>query len=94
MERIQQLAEFYNVQPDYFLSEELPVINYNTGNYSRAIIGTTNYHEKPEITFELYERILKEKDIQISYLIQQLDLLKKEKEGLYDLINKFTKQNH
>ena len=77
VDRIQQLADFYHVKPDYFLSEELPVVNYNTGNYSRSIIASKNYVEKKDMPNDLYERMINEKDIQISFLINELENLKK-----------------
>ncbi|MFD2034672.1 helix-turn-helix domain-containing protein [Belliella marina] len=87
LERIQQLAEFYHVKPDYFLSEDLPIINYNTGEYSRSIISPNKYQEAKENFSEFYERIIKEKDIHIAYLIKELESLKKDKEELYSMIH-------
>ncbi|MBS9525656.1 helix-turn-helix transcriptional regulator [Litoribacter alkaliphilus] len=87
LERINQLAEFYQVKPEYFLGDELPTINYNTGSYSRSIIGTKTYNEANESkSSELFERIIAEKDVQIDYLINELKEIKKEKENLLELI--------
>lgn len=94
LERIQQLAEFYHVKPDYFLSEELPIINYNTGNYSRSIVAARIYNENKDAPDKLYERIIDEKDIQIKFLINELEALKKEKNELLSLVkNLGTKIN-
>ncbi|WP_041779194.1 MULTISPECIES: helix-turn-helix domain-containing protein [Belliella] len=91
LERIQQLAEFYHVKPDYFLSEDLPIINYNTGEYSRSIISTNKYHEGKNDNSEFYERIIKEKDIQIGNLIKELESLKKDKEELFLIIKNMNR---
>ncbi|WP_246611410.1 helix-turn-helix domain-containing protein [Arthrospiribacter ruber] len=91
LERIQQLAEFYNVKADYFLSEDLPIINYNTGEYSRSIISPNKYNEITKNNSEFYERIIKEKDIQISNLIKELESLKKDKEELFSIIKNINK---
>jgi transcriptional regulator with XRE-family HTH domain len=90
LERIQQLSEFYHVKPDYFLSEELPVINYNSGNYSRSIIATRTYNENQDVPTDFYERMINEKDIQISFLIKELESLKKEKEELFSLVKNLS----
>ena len=84
IDRILQLAELYRVKPDYFLSEELPIINYNTGDFSRSIVATKTYKESPSA--ELYERIIKDKDLQITRLIDETQRLAREKEALYSLI--------
>lgn len=94
LDRIQQLAEFYHVKPDYFLAEELPIINYNTGNYSRSIVAARIYNENKDAPDKLYERIIDEKDIQIKFLINELEALKKEKNELLSLVrNLGTKIN-
>lgn len=94
LERIQQLAEFYHVKPDYFLAEELPIINYNTGNYSRSIVAARIYNENKDAPDKLYERIIDEKDFQIKFLINELEALKKEKNELLSLVkNLGTKIN-
>lgn len=90
LDRINQLAEFYHLKPDYFLADELPVINYNTGTYSRSIVAAKIYNENKETPHKLYERIISEKDIQIKFLIGELEVIKKEKNELLSLIKNLT----
>ncbi|WP_297337982.1 helix-turn-helix transcriptional regulator [Algoriphagus sp.] len=90
LDRIQQLAEFYHVKPDYFLANELPIINYNTGEYSRSIFAAKTYNENKDKPNKLYERIISEKDIQINFLISELETLKKEKNELLSLVKNLT----
>lgn len=89
LQRIKQLADLYHVKPDYFLSEELPVVNYNTGTYSRSIITQNSYEGKAtEKSEKLFERIIKEKDTQITFLIKELDQMKLEKQELFELLRR------
>lgn len=90
VERINQLADLYHVKPDYFLSEELPIINYNSGNYSRSIVAAKIYNENKDTPNKLYERIISEKDAQIKFLINELEILKKEKNELLLLAKNLT----
>ncbi|WP_144605718.1 helix-turn-helix domain-containing protein [Algoriphagus algorifonticola] len=90
LDRIQQLAEFYHVKPDYFLANELPIINYNSGEYSRSIVAAKIYNENKDKPNKLYERIISEKDIQINFLIGELETLKKEKNELLSLVKNLT----
>ena len=77
VQRIQQLAELYNVKPEYFLSEELPVINYNTGPNSHGgnfetynnNIGATDFLKS------VYEKMLEEKNHTINNLEGQIEKL-------------------
>ena len=77
LDRIQQLAEFYHVKPDYFLANELPVINYNSGPNSHGGVFEVynNNSGKEELMIEIYEKILSEKNKQILYLENQVEKL-------------------
>lgn len=93
IDRIKQLAEFYQVGPDYFLSDELPTINYNSGKYSRSIIAANTYKEVNKTdSKELFKRIIKEKEIQIDHLVKELSQLRKERENLINLITALTEK--
>ncbi|KEO73676.1 helix-turn-helix domain-containing protein [Anditalea andensis] len=85
LERINQLAEFYQVRPEYFLADDLPVINYNTGAKSNSNSGYIHNFINDNNTELLYERlifekdqIIKEKDNQINLLKDIIDSLKHE----------------
>lgn len=87
------MAEFYQVGPDYFLSDELPTINYNSGKYSRSIIAANTYKEVNKTdSKELFKRIIKEKEIQIDHLVKELSQLRKERENLINLITALTEK--
>jgi transcriptional regulator with XRE-family HTH domain len=77
LERIQQLSEFYHVKPDYFLSEELPVINYNTGPNSHGGNFEVYNNNSFELDFvkSVYEKLLQEKNQTISNLEIQVQKL-------------------
>jgi transcriptional regulator with XRE-family HTH domain len=84
VERIQQLAELYHVKADYFLSEELPVINFNnTGPKSNSNSGYIHTYINDKNADSFYERLLsekdnliKEKDSQITILKEMIEILK------------------
>lgn len=77
VERINQLADLYHVKPDYFLSEELPVINYNTGPNSHGGNFKTYNNNTGEIDFIklVYEKMLQEKNQTILSLENQIEKL-------------------
>lgn len=77
VERIQKLAELYNVKPDYFLSEELPVINYNTGPNSHGGNFETYNNNFGEVDFirSVYEKMLEDKNNSISKLESHVERL-------------------
>lgn len=74
LDRIQQLAEFYHVKPDYFLSEELPVINYNTGPNSHGGVYETynNNFGELEIVSKIYDQMINDKNQRILQLENQV----------------------
>ncbi|MCH7409921.1 helix-turn-helix transcriptional regulator [Belliella sp. DSM 111904] len=85
LERIKQLAEFYHIKPEYFLSNQLPIINYNNSKINSQdselfpnLLDTQKaklFYEK--IIFEK-EKIIKEKDKQIIILMDVIEILKSE----------------
>lgn len=77
VDRIQQLADLYHVKPDYFLAEELPVINFNnTGPKSNSNSGYINTYINEKSADAFYERLLLEKDLQLKEKESQISLLK------------------
>jgi transcriptional regulator with XRE-family HTH domain len=77
IDRIQKLAELYHVLPEYFLSEELPVINYNTGPNSHGGNFETYNNNIGQLEFvkSVYEKMLQEKNQTISNLEIQIEKL-------------------
>lgn len=95
LERIRQLAEIYNVKPEYFLSIDLPVINYNIGPNSHGgfidkYVNNSNYFDPELIHKLLFERdkIISEKDAIIGYLKNEVQDLRKEKEEILSSLKK------
>lgn len=77
VDRIQQLADLYHVKPDYFLAEELPVINFNnTGPKSNSNSGYIHTYINEKSFDVFYERLLLEKDLQLKEKESQISLLK------------------
>ncbi|EOZ91935.1 hypothetical protein A33Q_4028 [Indibacter alkaliphilus LW1] len=93
LDRIQQLSEFYHVKPDYFLSDELPVINYNTGPKSNSNSGYIHNYINDQSTESLYERIISEKDQLIKEKDHQIGLLKEVIEILKSELNSKKSKN-
>tara|TARA_R110002020_G_scaffold88891_1_gene217700 strand:+ start:421 stop:819 length:399 start_codon:yes stop_codon:yes gene_type:complete len=77
VDRIHQLADLYHVKPDYFLSDELPVINYNTGPNSHGGNFKTYNNNFGELDFvkSVYEKMLQDKNHIISNLENQVEKL-------------------
>ena len=77
VDRIQQLADLYHVKPDYFLSEDLPVINYNSGPNSHGGNFETYNNNIGDLEFikSVYEKMLQEKNNTISNLENQIEKL-------------------
>ncbi|MFC5623633.1 helix-turn-helix domain-containing protein [Algoriphagus winogradskyi] len=77
VDRIQKLADLYQVKPDYFLAEELPVINFNnTGPKSNSNSGYIHTYINEKSVDAFYERLLLEKDLQLKEKESQISLLK------------------
>jgi transcriptional regulator with XRE-family HTH domain len=94
VDRVKKLAELYNVSPEYFLSEEAPIINYNTGARSKAIINTQNYHDSDEqrSVHKLYEKLLLDKDQTIEFLKTEINEMREERRQMKELIDNLVKK--
>lgn len=94
VDRVKKLAELYNVSPEYFLSEEAPIINYNTGARSKAIINTQNYHDSNDqrSVHKLYEKLLLEKDQTIEFLKAEINEMREERRQMKELIDSLVKK--
>jgi transcriptional regulator with XRE-family HTH domain len=94
VDRVKKLAELYNVSPEYFLSEEAPIINYNTGARSKAIINTQNYHDSNEqrSVHKLYEKLLLDKDQTIEFLKTEINEMREERRQMKELIDNLVKK--
>lgn len=76
LDRINQLAALYKVQPEYFLADELPVINYNTGKKSNSNSGYIHTYINEKNNVSLYERLIFEKEQILIEKNEQICLLK------------------
>jgi transcriptional regulator with XRE-family HTH domain len=94
IDRVKKLAELYKVNPEYFLNEEAPIINYNTGTRSKAIINTQNYHdnEDQQSVQKLYEKLLLDKDQTIEYLKAEINEMREERKQMKELIDSLVKK--
>ena len=94
VDRVKKLAELYNVSPEYFLSEEAPIINYNTGARSKAIINTQNYHDSHDqrSVHKLYEKLLLDKDQTIEFLKAEINEMREERRQMKELIDSLVKK--
>ena len=75
----QDLGELYNIAPEYFLSNESKVINYNTGTFSKGIIHAVTFLEGKEdkLASDEMNNLLKEQKKQIEALQDELVRLRK-----------------
>lgn len=100
VERIKKLAELYKVDPDIFLSDTLPIINYNNGDcsHSNAVYNPQAYTDiNQEVGKELIDKLLeekdkfaKEKDRLIEELQKELDTSRKERDQLIKLLEELS----
>jgi len=95
VERIRQLAKIYEVKPEYFLSIDLPVINYNIGPNSHGgfidkYVNNSSYYDPELIHKLLFERdkIIEDKDTIIGYLKTEVQSLRNEKDELLSSLKK------
>lgn len=90
VDRVKKLAELYKVDSEYFLADETPVINYNTGvNSHGGPIHTYNSNDS-ELIKNLYDQLLEEKNEKIKILQTELANMQVEVERLSRLIEKLT----
>jgi len=97
VDRVKKLAELYKVNPEYFFSEELPIITYNNGPNSHSNSGVIeNYNDQgDERIKDLFQqllgekdRIIEEKNETILLLKSELSSVRKERDRLLEFLNK------
>ena len=100
VDRMKKLSKLYSVTPDFFLTEDLPIVNYNSGKYSKGIVNTEIYNEGSDLKFpksvfnkllDEKEKVIIEKNKQIEYLKKEIQIFKKERQQFLKLIEKMTK---
>jgi len=74
-DRLCKLAALYGVPPDMLISNELPIVNYNNGKFSKGIVNNENC--EPQHCNEFYERLLLLKDQVIEEKERQIFILTK-----------------
>ena len=77
VERMKQLSELYKVDPDFFLADELQIVNNNSGEGSKSYTSNTfnneNYNEGNDTSLKsVYDKLVQEKDEQIKFLREEL----------------------
>lgn len=92
VDRVKKLGELYNVDPEYLFSDELQIINNNSGEGSKSYTSNTfnneNYIEGNESTLKsLYDKLIQEKDEQIKILREELVATRMQ---LNEIISKIT----
>jgi len=86
IERAKKLAEVFEVEPDFFFSDqEIGVVNHNNGNDYKFIFNPETYIDNQK---ELLELIIKEKDNQIAYLKEELENSRKQLKEFFDQLTK------
>jgi transcriptional regulator with XRE-family HTH domain len=87
IDRINKLAKIFEVEPEYFLNNDIPFVNNNNGTHSKAVINPHNYYETQK---ELVEELLKSKDAQIKLLSATVENFNKEREKILLLLEKLS----
>ncbi len=81
-DRIYKLAELYHVAPEVLISRELPIVNYNSGTFSKGNVSSLNFNESNERNtadiVSMKDKIIEEKEKQILYLKELLEEKKAE----------------
>lgn len=86
IERAKKLAEIFEVEPDFFFSDqEIGIVNHNNGNDYKFVINPETYIENQK---ELLELIIEEKDKQISYLKDELEKTRAQLKEIFDQLSK------
>lgn len=95
VDRMKQLAELYGVAPEYFLSNDLPVVTYNNGHNSHGGYFVTYNNRSvnfdPDVLTKLLEekdKMIQEKENQIGFLKSELDNSRKERDDLLSILTK------
>jgi transcriptional regulator with XRE-family HTH domain len=101
IDRVKKLAELYKVNPEYFFSDELPIINYNSGPNSHSNSGVIeNYNDGGDdrvkgLFLQLLgekDKIIEEKNETISLLKSELSSVRKERDRLIEILNKMPEK--
>jgi transcriptional regulator with XRE-family HTH domain len=76
--RLCKLADLYEVSSDLLISNELPIVNYNNGKFSKGIVNNENcdpqqYKDFCEKLLLLKDQVIEEKEKQISILTKALE---------------------
>lgn len=58
-DRITELSKIFEIEPEYLLDNNLPIVNNNNGSHSKSVINPQHYYETQK---ELVEELLKSKD--------------------------------
>ena len=95
IERVEQLAQLYEVEPEFFFQSDASIINYNNGTYSKAVanIYTESYHESSEQSEETRQLIADQRN-QIKFLMEELENCRKERIQFLALLSSFKNSNH
>lgn len=84
----------YCIDPEIIISKNLPIVNYNTGKFSKGIVNQ-EYNTFEQIPLENHknivdakDKIILEKEKIISLLTRELDNVRMEKAELFELLKK------
>lgn len=95
LDRVKQIAELYEVEPDFFFQNEASIVNYNNGTYSKAVanIYTETYHESSNISEET-RQLIEDQRAQIKFLMDELENCRKERIQFLSLISSIKGSNN
>jgi len=94
IDRVEQLAKLYEVEPEFFFQGDASIINYNNGTYSKAVanIYTESYHESAETSEEI-RLLIEDQRNQIKFLMEELENCRKERVQFLTLLSSFKNSN-
>jgi len=94
VDRAKQIADLYEIEPEFFFQNDASIVNYNNGTYSKAIanIYTETYHESPNLSEETRQLIADQRE-QIKFLMEELENCRKERQQFLSLISSLKGTN-
>lgn len=98
LDRINKLAKLYDVSAELLISNELPIVNYNNGKFSKGVVNNENngsqyFKELYEKILSLKDQFLEEKENQILILRQELSEQKEERDFWKKIVMKQKKRS-
>lgn len=75
VDRAGKLAELYEIEPEYFFTNDAPIVNFNDNSQNKNLMQhVDNFHDNSEMK-EMYEQRIAEQARQIETLNKRIETL-------------------